>query len=125
MTKFADMNPPPWETTSTSGRADLKLHPLIREAYKVACLIEDCGGSPELTTASSTAFRLTELLSDYFRASYKVSDGRLRELWKQAGGSVDRKGRAFLEIDLLPAALRKILDGALQAESAPKTGDVK
>lgn len=65
--KFADMTPPPWETTTTSGRADLRLHPLVREAYKVACLIEDCGGSPELTLASSTAFRLAELISDYFR----------------------------------------------------------
>lgn len=67
MTKFADMNPPPWETTATSGRADLRLHPLIREAYKVACLIEDCGGSPELTAASGAAFSLCEQLSDYFR----------------------------------------------------------
>lgn len=69
MTKFQDMKPPPWETTATSGRADLRLHPLIREAYKVACLIEDCGGSPDLTTASSAAFRLSELLSDHFRST--------------------------------------------------------
>jgi hypothetical protein len=65
VTKFADTKP--WETTTQSGRADLRLHPLIREAYKVACLIEDCGGSPELTLASTTAFALTEKLSDYFR----------------------------------------------------------
>jgi hypothetical protein len=72
MTKFADMNPPPWETTATSGRADLRLHPLIREAYKVACLIEDCGGSPELTAASGAAFSLCEQLSDYFRQQAHV-----------------------------------------------------
>jgi hypothetical protein len=65
MTKFADTRP--WETTTRYGRADLRLHPLVREAYKVACLIEDCGGSPELTLASSTAFALCESLSDHMR----------------------------------------------------------
>lgn len=66
MTKFADTKP--WETTTQSGRADLRLHSLVREAYKVACLIEDCGGSRELTAASSAAFSLCDQLSDYFRA---------------------------------------------------------
>jgi hypothetical protein len=56
----------PWETTTSYGRADLTLHPLIREAYKVACLIENCGASPELTTASCAAFDLCEKLADYF-----------------------------------------------------------
>jgi hypothetical protein len=63
--KLADSKP--WETVATYGRADLRLHPLVREAYKVACLIEDCGGSPELTLASSTAFALCESLSDHMR----------------------------------------------------------
>lgn len=62
--KFADSKP--WETNTRYGRADLTLNPLVREAYKVACLIEDCGGSPELTLASSTAFALCEQLSDHF-----------------------------------------------------------
>lgn len=149
MTKFQDMTPLPWETTTQSGRADLRLHQLVRDAYKVACLIEDCGGSPDLTTASSAAFRLSEDLSDYIRAqmceheklvtsnnsnameammaqaaSDRVSDGRLRDLWKAAGGSVDKKKRAFLEIDLLPNALRKIIDAALKADSSP-SGEAK
>lgn len=80
MTKFQDMKPPPWETTTQSGRADLRLHPLVREAYKVACLIEDCGGSPDLTTASSAAFRLTELLSDMFRAGTQINGYQIKRL---------------------------------------------
>lgn len=59
----------PWEVTTRYGRADLTLHPLVREAYKVACLIERCGASPELTTASCTAFALCESLSDYMRVA--------------------------------------------------------
>jgi|SRR5579859_6149367 len=54
-----------WERTTSYGRADLTLHPLVREAYKVACLIEMCGGSEALTRASSAAFALTEKLSDF------------------------------------------------------------
>lgn len=46
----------PWDACTQYGRADLMLHPLIREAYKVACLIEACGASPELTAASCAAF---------------------------------------------------------------------
>lgn len=67
MKKFAETKP--WETVTQAGRADLRLHPLIREAYKVACLIEDCGGSPELTAASSAAFSLADQLSDHFRST--------------------------------------------------------
>src|SRR5712671_6054983 len=50
----------PWLITSNYGRADLTLHPLVREAYKVACLIEMCGASEALTRASCAAFALTE-----------------------------------------------------------------
>ena len=56
----------PWDRCTRYGRADLTLHPLIREAYKVGCLIEKCGASPEMTTASSAAFELCEKLSDFF-----------------------------------------------------------
>jgi hypothetical protein len=38
------------------------------------------------------------------------SAGKLRELWRELGGSVDRKNRAFIEIDLLPALLRAIVE---------------
>jgi len=57
----------PWLITSNYGRADLTLHPLVREAYKVACLIEMCGASEALTRASCAAFALTESLSDFVR----------------------------------------------------------
>ena len=56
----------PWDACTQYGRADLMLHPLIREAYKVACLIEACGASPELTAASCAAFDLCEKVADFF-----------------------------------------------------------
>ena len=36
------------------------------------------------------------------------SDGRLRELWKLAGGAVDKKGRAWIELHLLPGLIRAV-----------------
>jgi len=54
----------PWETTTQYGRADLTLHPIMRDAYKVAVLIERCGASEDLTRASSAAFELCERLFD-------------------------------------------------------------
>lgn len=63
----------PWLNTIRYGRADLTIHPLVRDAYKVACLIEDCGASVELTRASCAAFQLTEELSEYL-ASLKPQD---------------------------------------------------
>lgn len=46
----------------------------------------------------------------------EVSGGRLRELWKASGGAVDKKSRAWVEIDTLPAVLRKIIDAVKQIE---------
>lgn len=43
------------ETTNYGG-VDLTRHPALKEAYRIACLIEACGASPELTDASSAAF---------------------------------------------------------------------
>lgn len=57
----------PWETTTNYGRADLRLDPLVREAYKVGCLIERCGASEDLTRASVAAFALCESLSEHFQ----------------------------------------------------------
>lgn len=54
----------PWETTTQYGRAHLDLDPLVREAYKVACLIERCGASEDLTRASIAAFNLCEMAFD-------------------------------------------------------------
>lgn len=64
----------PWERCTRYGRADLTLHPLVRDAYKVACLIERCGGSPELTAASCAAFALCEALSDYARHTCELEE---------------------------------------------------
>ena len=50
----------PWETTTQYGSVDLTLHPVLRECYRVACLIERCGASEDLTRASSAAFDLCE-----------------------------------------------------------------
>lgn len=58
------MTPEPWETITQYGRADMTLSPVLRECYKVACLIERCGASPELTAASSAAFDLCEKVFD-------------------------------------------------------------
>lgn len=50
-----------------------------------------------------------------------VSGGRFRELWKLFGGQVDKKSRAWIEVDLLPGILRKIIDttNALPPEKSP------
>ncbi len=39
-----------------------------------------------------------------------VSAGRFRELWKIAGGSVDKKGRAWVEMDFLAQTLLRIVN---------------
>jgi hypothetical protein len=43
------------ECTNYAG-VDLTRHPVLKEAYRIAGLIEACGASPELTTASCAAF---------------------------------------------------------------------
>lgn len=45
------------------------------------------------------------------RKDSAVSNGRLRDLWKLAGGMIDKKGRAWIEADLLPGLLRIMIDG--------------
>lgn len=54
----------PWETVERYGRCDMTLSPVLRECYKVACLIERCGASEDLTRASSAAFDLCEKVFD-------------------------------------------------------------
>lgn len=125
--KLADSKP--WETVVTYGRADLRLHILVREAYKVACLIEDCGGSEALTTASSAAFALSELLSDHFRGMFsyeyhvlqilgngQISPSRARELIVELrqGGNPQMPPLILTEIEAMSNG------GWLPIESAPK-----
>jgi hypothetical protein len=61
-TKSADTKP--WETITRSGRSDLTIHPVLRRLFRVACLIEDCGASPELTAASYAAFEAVTEVQD-------------------------------------------------------------
>lgn len=49
------------ETTNYAG-IDLTRHPCLKEAYRIACLIEDCGASEKLTAASSAAFDFVRTL---------------------------------------------------------------
>lgn len=48
----------------------------------------------------------------------EVSGGRLRELWKACGGAVDKKGRAWVEMETLPFVLRRIIDTEKQIAGA-------
>lgn len=52
-----------------------------------------------------------------------MSDGRLRELWKESGAAIDRHGRAFIEADLLPRILRLIIEVAARSRPSPATKD--
>lgn len=57
-----------------------------------------------------------------------VSGGRFRELWKLNGGAFDKQGRAWIEVELLPQILRRIIDSvnALddpQSTAAQREGD--
>lgn len=64
---------------------------------------------------------LIEILGIGSEDTAAVSGGRFRELWELAGGAYDKKGRAWIEIQILPAVLRKIVDAIqrLPPEDAP------
>lgn len=57
------------------------------------------------------------------------SGGRFRELWMQSGGAVDRKGNAWVELQILPTVLRKIIDAsnriASQSDRSANSGEEK
>lgn len=44
-----------------------------------------------------------------------TSNGRIRDLWRLAGGMVDKRGRAWIEFDLLPGIIRTMAE--LHAQS--------
>jgi hypothetical protein len=79
--------PEPWETVSASGPvSDFDLHPILRRAYRVACLIERAPhASIEQTNASSAAFDLVKEISD----AILVLQGELM-LVKAKGDAYDR-----------------------------------
>lgn len=85
-----------WETTTQYGRADLRLHPAIRTAYMVACLIERCGGSPALTTASSAAFRFVTDLYDWLKPALEASADSLKAS-EAAADEIERLRAALAE----------------------------
>ena len=65
---------------------------------------------------------LVEVLRIGDEDSVGPSGGRFRELWTQSGGAVDRKGNAWVELQILPTVLRKIIDAdALIKRAAVKT----
>lgn len=68
--------------------------------------------NPVTATEMLTAIRCPSAETD------RCSNGRLRDLWKTGGGSVDRQGRAFIEIDLLPGLLRYVIDGVPPSENS-------
>lgn len=63
---------------------------------------------------------LTEILDIGSEEAAAVSGGKFRELWKLAGGSVNRKGQAWVEVDRLPATLRQIIDAVARSQSTSK-----
>lgn len=44
--------------------------------------------------------------------SPEVSGGRFRELWRESGGAIDKKGNAWIELSVLPQVLAKIIDAS-------------
>lgn len=53
---------------------------------------------------------LAEILKIGDDGNAMMSGGRFRELWRINGGAFDKKGRAWIETDLLPQILRRIID---------------
>lgn len=45
-------------------------------------------------------------------SSPEVSGGRFRELWRESGGAIDKKGNAWIELSVLPQVLAKIIDAS-------------
>jgi len=46
---------------------DIKIHPLVGQAYAICVAIEKCKSSPEINKASSKAADLLHALHDYFK----------------------------------------------------------
>ena len=53
---------------------DIKIHPLVTQAYYTCCALEKCKPSPELTKASCKATDLLRVLHDYFKELKNVLD---------------------------------------------------
>lgn len=71
----------------------------------------------------TSCMMLIETLGLGAEEAAKVSRGRLLEIWKLAGGAVDKKGNAWVEIQELPAVLRVVIDAEKAASAVD--GEVK
>lgn len=69
---------------------DLTQHPALKEAYRIACLIEACGASPELTRASSAAFDFIRTLDTALK---EAPTEEIRQLFNKGVGV--QKGTRF------------------------------
>ena len=74
----------PWESITRYGNVDLTLHPILRECFRVACLIERCGASEPLTLASSAAFDLCAKVQGVLRSDKRFFDAAWRSTEKAA-----------------------------------------
>ena len=61
----------PWDRITNYGDVNMTVHSVLRRVYRVACLIERCGASPELTHASSAAFDLVKEVYDALQGAAK------------------------------------------------------
>lgn len=76
------------EATNYAG-VDLTRHPALKEAFRIACLIEACGASPELTKASCAAFDFIRTLD----AALSGPTDDIRQVFNKAIGV--QKGNRF------------------------------
>lgn len=58
-----------------------------------------------MVSNTGTASSMLGLILNIPEEDARCSNGRLRDIWKQAGGMVKGK-RAWIEVDLLPGLLR-------------------
>src|SRR5688500_14880348 len=79
------------------GGVDLTRHPALQEAFRIACLIEACGASPELTKASCAAFDFIRTLDTALK---EAPSDEIRQLFNKAVGvQKDNRFSFSLETD--------------------------
>lgn len=64
---------------------------------------------------------MTEGMGGFLDVGEEVSGGRLKELWKECGGCVDRKkGRFWIEPEHAPELIRKIITAITTIANKPR-----
>lgn len=106
-----------WDTVTAYGNVDMTLHPVLRRAYRVACLIERCGASPELTAASSAAFDLCgeiasaiEALQERLDAAYAAMRTDWRDLVHENDALRAKLAESTVALHLAYDAMRAPID---------------